>query len=275
MKKIVVVDDQPVLASIYCAKFAAEGFSVRVATDGQAALEVIQSAHPDLVLLDLMLPKIKGIDVLKTLRANASFKTLPILVFSSCAQPGVVEEAWAAGATMVLSKSKTSPKQLVESVIAVLNAPASTADASAVNAQPAEASVFRSNSFEGSRKKRVLLVEINSEVRAVLSLVMTREGLQLTHADGCAHALMLSEVTHFDLVLANQKLCRESPQHFCQQIRRRHANVPIVAYSMRATPGETKQALDDGVSRFITTAEELLEAGTIANAAIDASRKAA
>src|ERR1043166_1309632 len=102
MKKIVVVDDQPVLANIYRTKFAAEGFHVDVATDGEAALEVIQRAKPDLVLLDLMLPKIKGVDVLRTLRANPSFKALPVLVFSSSAQPSLMEEAWAAGATIVL-----------------------------------------------------------------------------------------------------------------------------------------------------------------------------
>jgi two-component system response regulator VicR len=62
MKKIVVVDDQPVLASIYRAKFLAEGFNVDVAADGEAALELIERVKPDVVLLDLMLPKIKGID---------------------------------------------------------------------------------------------------------------------------------------------------------------------------------------------------------------------
>ena len=275
MKKIVVVEDQPVLASIYRAKFAAEGFHVDVATDGEAALEVIQRAHPDLVLLDLMLPKIKGVDVLKTLRANPSFKTLPILVFSNSAQPGVVEEAWAAGASMVLSKSKTSPKQLVESVIAALDARASAEDPTQVDTAPAAAKVIKSKSFDGPLKKRVLLVETSPELRAVLSLVLSREDFQITNADGCAHALMLEEVMHFDLAMINNGVCFESTRQFCQQIRRRRSSVPVVMYAMDAAPAETKRALDEGVSQFITTAEQLLDAGAIANAAINASRMAA
>lgn len=274
MRKIVVVDDQPVLASIYRSKFAAEGFHVDIATDGEAALEVIQRVHPDLVLLDLMLPKINGIDVLKRLRAQAAFETLPILVFSSSARPKIVEEAWAAGASMVLSKSTTSPKQLVESVIAALDARPSSEETAEVEASAATKVITR-NSFDGSLKKRILLVDMSPDVRALLSFVLSRQGLQTTDADGCAHALMLSEVVHFDLVLVNKRSCFESMQHFCQQIRRRHSSVPVVMYSLNATPAEARQGLDEGASIFITSAEQLLEAGAIANAAIRDSRKAA
>src|SRR6267378_4411532 len=116
MKRIVVVDDQPILGSIYRTKFLAEGFQVDVAADGQEALDLIKSTNPDVVLLDLLLPKIDGLEVLKRLRAQPSFLTLPVLVFSSNARAGITEEAFAAGATMVLSKSNTSPKQVIELV---------------------------------------------------------------------------------------------------------------------------------------------------------------
>lgn len=81
MKRIVVVDDQPILGSIYRTKFTAEGFQVDVAADGEEALELIQRTKPDAVLLDLMLPKVDGLEVLKRLRAQTSFKTLPIIIF--------------------------------------------------------------------------------------------------------------------------------------------------------------------------------------------------
>lgn len=274
IRKIVIVDDQPVLTSIYRSKFSAEGFHVDVAADGEAALEVIQREQPDVVLLDLMLPKINGIDVLKRLRARAAFKTLPIFVFSSSGQPKMVEQAWAAGASNVLSKASTSPKQLVETVLAALGERAASAEISAVE-PTATAKVIQTNSFDASLKKRILLVDMSPDVRALLSLVLSREGLQATEADGCAHALMLSEVVHFDLVLVNKRSCFESVQHFCQQIRRRHSSVPVVMYLLNGTPAEGKQALDEGASAFITGAEQLLEAGAIANAAIQESRKAA
>ncbi len=270
MKKIVVVDDQPLLASIYRSKFAAEGFHVDVAADGEAALEVIQGSKPDLVLLDLMLPRIKGVDVLKTLRANASFKTLPILVFSSSAQPGLVEEAWAAGASMFLSKTSTSPKQLVETVINLL---AEKAPDSGKSNPPSSATAVTTKPRD-VRKRRILLVETNDEVRAMLALVLQRDEVQLTNAEGCAHALMLTEVTHFSLVMINQRICLESMERFCQQLRRRNSHLPVVIYSMRATPAETKRALDEGASEFISTAEQLLKAGAITTRLIDECSRA-
>lgn len=274
MKKIVVVDDQPVLASIYRSKFSAEGFHVEVAADGETALEVIQRAQPDAVLLDLLLPKLNGIEVLKRLRAHASFKSLPIFVFSSSAQPKMVEQAWAAGASNVLSKASTSPKQLIETVIAALEARPSSEEAP--EAEPTDPpKLIKTKSFDGSLKKRILLVDMSPDVRALVSSVLSRESLQMTDADGAAHALMLSEVVHFDLVLVNRRACFGSVQHFCQQIRRKHTNVPVVMYSLNATPGEAKQGLDEGVSLFITSPEQLLEAGAIANLAIGDSRKAA
>ena len=119
MSKIVVVEDQQVLATVYRNKFVAEGYQVEVASDGEAGLALINTTQPDLVILDLILPKMNGIDVLKNVRANPVFQTLPVIIFSNAS---LVEEAWKAGATMVLSKSSHSPKQIVESVRAALQA---------------------------------------------------------------------------------------------------------------------------------------------------------
>ena len=91
MKRIVVVDDQPILGTIYRTKFTAEGFQVDVASDGEQALELIGRTNPDLVLLDLNLPKINGMEVLKRLRAQSSFLTLPVIVFSANARSGITE----------------------------------------------------------------------------------------------------------------------------------------------------------------------------------------
>jgi two-component system, OmpR family, response regulator VicR len=105
MKKIVVVEDQQVLANIYRTKLTAEGYQVEVATDGDQGLELIKRTRPDLVLLDLMLPKMNGMQVLKTLRSFPDFQTLPIIVFSGSGGSVRTDEALDEGATMVLSKS--------------------------------------------------------------------------------------------------------------------------------------------------------------------------
>src|SRR6267142_3145215 len=112
MKTIVIVEDHPVLISIYRNKFISEGFQVEIAPDGASGLELINRIRPDLVVLDLAMPKINGIEVLKRLRANSLFQALPVIIFSDSAWK---QQAWREGATVVLSKSTHSPSQVVES----------------------------------------------------------------------------------------------------------------------------------------------------------------
>ena len=119
MKKVVIVEDNRVVARIYQAKLQAEGFLVELAYDGESGLEMIRRVKPDLVLLDLMLPKISGVEILRSIRAESDFQAMPIIVFSSAY---VSEKAMEAGATLALTKATYSPKQIVEEVRKILAA---------------------------------------------------------------------------------------------------------------------------------------------------------
>src|SRR5258707_10007584 len=110
---IVVVEDRQVLATAYSNKFRGEGFNVEVAMDGEAGLDLITRIRPDLVLLDLHLPKLSGLEVLKKIRSNPDLQDLPIIVLSSLAKPESVEEAWQAGGTPGAFKIHTTPQPLV------------------------------------------------------------------------------------------------------------------------------------------------------------------
>ncbi len=116
MKKIVIVEDDLIVANIYRNKFCVEGYQVEVAADGQSGLEVIRNTKPDAVLLDLMLPKLTGVELMKKLRAEPAFEKLPIIVFSNTYLTNMVQEAWKAGASKCLSKANCSPKQVLELV---------------------------------------------------------------------------------------------------------------------------------------------------------------
>jgi CheY-like chemotaxis protein len=260
MKKIVVVDDQPVLTSIYRAKFSAEGFQVAVAADGEQALDVIKRTQPDLVLLDLMLPKVSGLEVLKQLRAHSDFKTTPIVVFSNAAQPGTIEDAWTAGATLVLSKSSTSPKQLIESVQNVL-ANRSESGTTVDEFMPPANQIMDPKAPGGAGG--VLLIENNQDCRALASHLLAGRGYRINYAEGQEHALLLNEVTRVDLVLANSLQCGNSFRTFSQQLRRRRPQLPLVMYSMNATAKEAEDAIREGVSKFLRTPQEFLDLASI------------
>jgi DNA-binding response OmpR family regulator len=80
-EEILVVDDEPVIAQIICERLESEGFTLRVAETGEQALEAITDATPDLVILDLMLPDLDGLEVLRRLRGSGH--DLPVIILTA------------------------------------------------------------------------------------------------------------------------------------------------------------------------------------------------
>src|ERR1043165_808026 len=140
MKKILIIEDDQIVANIYRNKFSIEGYTVEIAHDGHAGLETIKSFRPDAVILDLMLPKITGVELMKKVRAETDFQKLPIIVFSNTYLTNMVQEAWKAGATKCLSKANCTPKQLIDvvrnSVVRNGSAPSPGAGQTAVPTAP-------------------------------------------------------------------------------------------------------------------------------------------
>jgi DNA-binding response OmpR family regulator len=118
--KILIIEDDQVVANIYRNKFALEGFQAETAPDGVIGLELLRSFHPDAVLLDLLLPRMTGIEVMRQLRAQKDFEQTPVIVFSNTYLSNMVQEAWKAGATKCLSKANCTPKQVIEAVRSTL-----------------------------------------------------------------------------------------------------------------------------------------------------------
>ena len=119
MKKILIVEDDQIVANIYRNKFTVEGFQVEVALDGATGLELVRSFRPDAVILDLVLPKMSGVELMKSIRAEPDCQHLPVIVFSNTYLSNMVQEAWKAGATKCLSKANCTPKQVIEVVRSV------------------------------------------------------------------------------------------------------------------------------------------------------------
>ena len=115
-KRILIIEDNTVLATVYGSSLAQAGFQVSVANDGQTGLDQLASFAPDLVVLDLMLPRIDGIEVLRRIRAIEGHAKLPVIVFSNSYTSDRTRDVWSAGATQVLVKASCPPKQLVQVV---------------------------------------------------------------------------------------------------------------------------------------------------------------
>ena len=140
MKKILIIEDDQIVANIYRNKLSVEGYKVEVALDGEVGRELIKSFRPDVIVLDLMLPKITGLELMKEIRAEPDFAKVPVIVFSNTYLTNMVQEAWKAGATKCLSKANCTPKHVLDVVRSALgkNGDATVAGSPAIPA-PAQA----------------------------------------------------------------------------------------------------------------------------------------
>lgn len=130
MKKILIIEDDQIVGNIYRNKLSVEGFQVEIALDGLAGLEMLRKFRPDAVILDLILPKMLGVEVMKQIRSEPDFQKLPVIVFSNTYLTNLVQEAWKAGATKCLSKANCTPKQVLEVVRSALGLNGATTAAS-------------------------------------------------------------------------------------------------------------------------------------------------
>ena len=113
---ILLAEDDAFLHRMYVTKLSGAGFEVISALDGQEALEKAGSAELDAVLLDILMPKKSGFEVLKEMRANAKFKDLPIIILTNLNDTDDIKKAKALGASEYVVKSHFLPSEVVELV---------------------------------------------------------------------------------------------------------------------------------------------------------------
>ena len=113
-KKIILADDEKFIAIAYKDGLSRAGYDVTVANDGETALQIIETEHPDLVLLDLIMPKMTGFEVLKALKAQPQLQAIPVIILSNLSQATDETEAKALGAAEFLVKSNLSLEELIK-----------------------------------------------------------------------------------------------------------------------------------------------------------------
>ena len=115
-RKILLVEDDTALASVYRSRLELEGFDVCEANNGEDALSLAVSEHPDLILLDVMMPKISGFDVLDILRNTPETTNIRVIMLTALSQPKDKERAEQLGVDDDLVKSQVVIGDVVERV---------------------------------------------------------------------------------------------------------------------------------------------------------------
>ena len=115
--KIVIVEDEEVLLDVLKKKLIVEGYEVVTAMDGEKGLSTIRSEKPDLILLDIMLPKMDGYQIMEAIKKDSKTKTIPVVVISNSGQPVELDKAKKLGAKDWLIKTEFDPNEVLAKVV--------------------------------------------------------------------------------------------------------------------------------------------------------------
>lgn len=121
MAKILIVDDDDMIRMMYQKIFVFSGFDADIAADGEEGVQKAQSVNPDLVLLDVMMPKMTGLQALEKLKANEKTKNIPVVMLTSLDGTQDAESALAKGAVKYIVKSEYEPKEVAAMVKEILD----------------------------------------------------------------------------------------------------------------------------------------------------------
>lgn len=105
-KKILIVEDDDLINQMYTASLASSKFEVRIERDGESGWNALQTYVPDLVILDFMMPKLNGIEILEKMRADERLKGVPVILMSSLSAEADKKRAMDAGATVYWVKNE-------------------------------------------------------------------------------------------------------------------------------------------------------------------------
>ena len=114
--KILIAEDDQFLCKAMTTKLTKEGYEVKIALDGVQLMDLLKSYIPDLIILDLLMPKKDGFEVVKEVKADPKLKNIPILIASNLGQSSDIQQILAVGATDYRIKSEFTLESLVQKI---------------------------------------------------------------------------------------------------------------------------------------------------------------
>ena len=249
MTKIMLVEDDPMIAEIYMRKLASAGFEVVNAKTGKEVLKLAAEQKFDLVLLDMVLPEMSGMDVLKELRTSGNYdKDLKVIVFSNLGEAEIRQEALKNGASGFIEKAQFGPSELVNEVNRLLNVFSEREK----NKKRLEGIDVPNKVDENGRKKRVLFIEDEELFLDMFGKKIRDEGYELVCANNGAWGVKEALNGDFDIIITDMVMPAMTGEEIIEKIRSNEntKDVPIIVLSASVDLPQQRRAEQLGISSF-------------------------
>lgn len=227
MAKIVIVEDDSMIAEIYKKKFSESGFEVLMAVSGEEVLNLARKEKIDIILLDLIMPKMDGFAVTKNLRSGEYDPGIKIIIFSNLNQKEDVEKAINLGANGFIAKSDYNPSELVVEVKRLAN--------QAEEQKKNEERIYNQNNGQEKKegKKRILMIEDEDVFLDMFGGKLKQDGFSVTFAKNGAWGFREALKGNFDLFIVDMIMPTMNGEEIVTKIKMEEniKNTPIIMLS--------------------------------------------
>lgn len=243
MPKILLAEDDPMIADIYERKFLSSGFEIAIASTGKEVLRKASESAFDLILLDLVLPEMEGMDVLKELRTDPSYDAeLKIIIFSNLNDRDIRQKAVELGANGFITKAEYSPSRLVDEVGKFLY----QFEEQKKNADRIQNGIVPKN-------KRILLVEDEDVFADMFGKRLRDEGYEVEIAFNGADGFKKASESEsaFDLIITDMVMPGLNGQELIRKLKEdeKTKSVPVFLFSASVEDSVLNGAQCDGADK--------------------------
>jgi len=256
--KILIIEDEEVLSDVLDSKLKKEGYETNLAADGEDGFNKIKKWKPDMILLDIIMPKMNGYEVLEKIKEEKI--TIPVIIISNSGQPIELEKIKKLGAVDYLVKTKFNPDDVLAKVRKYLDG----------NGKQAGEEEIKPRAGVGDSNKngpKVLLVEDDSFLRDICAKKLTREGFRVFEIIDGAEALKNLEKINPDVILLDIILPTVNGFEILEKIRangdKKISQTPVIMLSNLGQEEDVKKALGLGANDYLIkahfTTEDIIE----------------
>ena len=240
-----LVEDDPMIAEIYVKKFEAAGFEVVNAVTGKEVLKYASEDKFDLILLDMVLPEMSGMDVLKELRNSGNYSAdLKIVILSNLNKTDNEKQAMENGANDFIGKTQYTPSELVAEVQRLL----SLYGEQKKNKDRMEGHVEKNS----DRKKRILFIEDEEIFLEMFGKKLEDDGFELEYAKNGVWGTKLAAENQYDLIITDMVMPAMGGEEIIRRIRLddKTKNIPIIVLSASVTEEDMQPVREMGITDF-------------------------
>jgi len=241
MPKILIVEDEEFLSDMYKIKFEQAGYEAIIAHDGEEGLGLAKKERPDLMLLDLILPKLDGFKVLAKLRQEPKTKKIKVFILSNLGQSDEVSRGMKSGADGYFIKANLTPSQLLEKINSIFNNQGEIG-------KNIKNKIIKNENFEHraveKKSAKILLIEDEEAIINMYKLRFQKGGFEIEVARNGAWGLKLAKQKKFDVILLDMVMPAMNGYEAIKALKSddNTKDVPIIILTNSAQDGDIKEA---------------------------------